>query len=741
MNMNYFRTVLFVFTTLFTISPVLSAVIIVVNSGDFETVEEAAYSEKKVDWWDANSEDDTACTESFAAMELELFLPQCVAIKPEMIRFADTSKMPADEDVFLVGTRISNPLIRTYVPKEPDLKTDQSFAIRSVKRNNRSVIVIEGKTRIGVLYGVYEYLRQSGIRFYGLGQTGTVFPAQTLPRLDSEVSCTENPSFLTRGFWAEIQNIGHPDFFLWMARNRMNLWSTNDADFWLMKKLGIKLSGGGHSVMADCFNPHAIYPYNHAKFEKDDNLPGDLYPVSSVYQGDADSDGKLCYFEAHPEWFGLRDDKRTGIIEGAGRCNYCTSNKDATNEFAKNLLNELVAGKYQYADIMSVWLLDNGDWCECGNCSKQGNCTDKVFELMMVILNKLDQAKKQGVLGRNVLISTCAYHETLPPPTKKLPDDFDYDNFMINFFPIERCYVHSFADTKCTEINAELLDKYRPWVQGQQRTYKGQMFIGEYFNVSSIMSLPAVYTEIMATDIPWYYQTGTRHFCYMHCPTTQWGTWTLNQSLLAELLWNVQLDSEKFINEYFESYYPTTNKYIRSFYKNLEDAFANIKAFKHYVIFNKRYRLRNTLDQDSEEIFPIKHLKYDVSRSDTDDGPDVVEMMESMDKAGINIDTALLYCMDAAEKQRLMEDYRRYQYGAAMYEFYYRMIRTAMFHRQGDKDMTQSEFARAAKSAQTLDNFKDLIMPNQDGSQKTGMEATQMEKQFDYFQNLYGNTK
>jgi len=43
----------------------------------------------------------------------------------------------------------------------------------------------------------------------------------------------------------------------------------------------------------------------------------------------------------------------------------------------------------------------------------------------------------------------------------------------------------------------------------------------------------------MAADIPWYYQTGARHFHYMHVPTGLWGTWRINQYLMGRLLWNV----------------------------------------------------------------------------------------------------------------------------------------------------------------------------------------------------------
>ena len=42
------------------------------------------------------------------------------------------------------------------------------------------------------------------------------------------------------------------------------------------------------------------------------------------------------------------------------------------------------------------------------------------------------------------------------------------------------------------------------------------MTVGEYYNVSSLKTLPNLYSRIMAADIPYFYRTGARHLNYMH---------------------------------------------------------------------------------------------------------------------------------------------------------------------------------------------------------------------------------
>ena len=64
---------------------------IIVNKGSFATVQDAAESEDSVDWLDNENTDDTACTESFAAVELATFLPKC--IDPVLLQYVTRSLM------------------------------------------------------------------------------------------------------------------------------------------------------------------------------------------------------------------------------------------------------------------------------------------------------------------------------------------------------------------------------------------------------------------------------------------------------------------------------------------------------------------------------------------------------------------------------------------------------------------------------------------------------------------------
>jgi hypothetical protein len=360
--------------------------------------------------------------------------------------------------------------------------------------------------------------------------------------------------------------------------------------------------------------------------------------------------------------------------------------------------------------------------------------------VMDTLLKALQQARADGRLKRRVQLVSLAYHETLPAPKKPLPADFDYEDCAMTFFPIERCFAHPFADPTCTEINADLLAKYEGWTKGPGRNYTGSIFIGEYYNVSSLHSLPLVFTRVMAADIPWYFKNGARHFHYMHTLTQNWGTWTLTQLLMARLLWNTRANVDRLVEDYFASYYPTATAAARQFYDELEYVSANAKALKHYVwTADGQYTLRSKLTNPKVPMFPLEHLHYEAYHPILNDAPDVVEIEAGVARARTQLDRALAACRNETERARLAEDAERFVYGEATYQFYFHLVRTAMYHREGKKDLAAREFSAVRELAERLRAMVEPVKyAGLHASGSNGFEATQGDKAFDFYAKIYG---
>ena len=684
---------------------VVRPVSIVVATGPFADVSAAGAGEACVDWWDADPSDDDACTEGFAALELRRHLSRALALPESAIALQRAPTLPPTGDVFVLGSRRSNPLIATlagHARPQPGAGPD-GFRLRALRRGGRSVFLIEGDGRTGTLYGVYAFLETLGVRFYGLGDTGITWPP-TPPALPRRLDLVSRPAFLTRGFWA-WEPRGDPEFFLWMARNRMNLWTAAETDAGLLKKLGIRLTGGGHVVQAEFLDPRAPH------------------------------DGRRSNFEAHPEWYGLHDGRRSDRIHGEAGDNFCTSNAGAVHEFAGRMIEALATGSLRHADVVNLWPLDQGRWCECERCQALGNPADRMLDLVARVDAELRAARRSGRLTRDVELTSPAYLETLVPPTRPLPAGYDTARCTVTFFPYFRCYAHALADESCTEINARLAARFAGWALEPGRTYRGPLAIGEYYNVNVFKSLPLVFPHVMAADLRWYYRHGARHFHYMHAPTRAWGTWTLQHAVLARLLWDPAADVDELLDEFCRCYYPTSAAHMAAFAAALETASANILAIEQCIgAFGTGGAPAGRLTAAAMPLFPLAHLGYDRRSAPANSAPSWVETMDAMRRARHELDAALAVCRGPLERSRLLDDERRFAYGEATFALYDRVLRAAGCDRAGDGAGLARELAAADSLAGRLRTVHDLVqVASSHANARDGLDASHVERTLAYF--------
>jgi hypothetical protein len=138
------------------------------------------------------------------------------------------------------------------------------------------------------------------------------------------------------------------------------------------------------------------------------------------------------------------------------------------------------------------------------------------------------------------------------------------------------------------------------------------------------------------------------------------------------------------------------------------------------------------------DIFELDHMKYKEYHPLVNDGPDIVEMMDAMELAKQYLKRSLTECNNSSEQKRLLEDKERFEYGYAMYRFIFHMVRTSIFHKEGDKNMAAREFLIAEKYAEQLNGMDDVVqVASGHTNSSNGFTATGMEKVFDKFKDLY----
>ncbi len=671
---------------------------IVTPIGSFQNSVAAAGGEESLPWDGSRARDEYACTAAFAASELQHYLCRCTARWTSFPVVADAA-VPAG-DLILLGGPGDNAAVRQLVSEGVldasgvDSLGPEDYIIRSVSQETRAILWIAGGGRVGTLYGAYDYLYRLGCRWFAPGTLHEEVPAwQRVPLTGWNVR--EHPAFAIRGFYV-WQNRGNEQFFLWMARNRLNLWAAEEDHHPFLRKLGMQLTWGGHNVGYQFLLPDAPYPYDHSQFAEKSPLPPDPYPVSPQFQGDSDRNGVLSYVEAHPEWYGMLDGKRSRRL-GNGGVNYCTSNPYATTELVKNAVVELSDGEARDADLFNCWTVDVGRWCECDTCRALGTPTDRYLRFVQSFDQGIKRAQAEGRIRRPVRLMFLIYADVLQPPTRSLPEGFDYDTCIGTYFPIKRCYVHTLDDPACP-LNAGFLAALNGWVEAPDRYYRGRVCIGEYYNVSRYRCLPICFMHVMAHDVPYYYQhADARTFHYMHVTTDYWGNKALTNYQLARQLWDVDTDAPALWDDYFQRRYGPAEGEMRAFYASLESMLSNCTMLA--------YNLRDRLNRNDRQLFPDPHFAYSPEQRSTTGaalGPSLLEMLGSAEQCRQALDRALARRLPPQIEGRIQEDQRGFEYGERTLRLYEALARGLMAGRHGDHEAARQAYREARAWADLL---------------------------------------
>lgn len=495
-----------------------------------------ANSENQIDF---NNEYEKAarCTVSYAAAELKTHLEQSL----------DGAEIQIDDKV--------NPdTFNVRLVAKDFTAHGERYALIPEKDG----ILVEGDGRVGVLYGVYELLKRQGWRWYSPGDVGTYVPEKRAELdLPAEKEFYYSTAPVGRGFSIDGRLNENEDLFVWMARNRLNVYFYFPNCCALMKKLGFILRDGGH-IFEQVLNPDRAMP-----------------------------SGKTLW-EEHLEWFGLPAAGER-CKERALRTQFCVSQPDCLQFLAEDLLSHIM-NEWHNADEINVWGFDTwGGVCTCEKCKKLGNSTDQMLYMTSKFRDFLNKARKEKRLDRDVKMVLCSYEgsATLQPPENEVPQNLIDAGDHILYAPIVRCYAHEFSDSSCS-YNREYDEALRGWSRLKKNI---PMSILEYYNVTKFEDLPLLFMRTMKKDFKYYSALGIQGFCYMHIPMVNWGVRALTQLLFAELSWNVNVDADKLIEEYFANRYGVYKSEMKEIYSIIDEASSQITSWRAWKIKSVLHKL------------------------------------------------------------------------------------------------------------------------------------------------------
>lgn len=293
------------------------------------------------------------------------------------------------------------------------------------------------------------------------------------------------------------------------------------------------------------------------------------------------------YFEEHPEYFTLRNGKRTPN-------QLCLTNEKVKDIVTAEVLELLESEHNPDADIQIVSLTqhDNFDYCQCNNCKAIDDENDSQSGTMITFVNEIARRVKEHGYD-NVVFDTFAYQYTRKAPTKVVPRE----DVIVRLCSIECCFGHTLDDPKC-EQNVDFMNDLREWGKICNRIYIWD-YVHNYANTLCIFPNFGVLQRniqiFYENNAKGLYEEGNYYIDNSDAEFAEMRTY-----LLSKLMQNPYLDYEAEMDGYLNGVYGPGGCYIREFIDIITE--HAVTDSKHLSIYQSAENtLYNMTDEDVEK--------------------------------------------------------------------------------------------------------------------------------------------
>ena len=391
-------------------------------------------------------------------------------------------------------------------------------------------IVVAGDNERGVVYGVYDLLERLGCRWFYPQQDPK--DQEVVPKLDelqiktcafSIASILKYRICNASAFFFEI----HPDQMKAQLDNAMKAryngmgWQCDHRSFVgdqykeidavgviaEMKKRGMLLHGPAHS-------------FQHFLRNED-------------------------YFEAHPDWFGMRNGKRMKQ-EFAG-AQFCWSNLDARKQFVDNVEKFVLA--CPGLDILCSLGFDGGVACECPECKKSTPA-----DLMLTIQNQITERLEESAPHVAVEMSG-GYSPVDEPPVNTKP----HENLRVIWAHWGRYMGYGYDDPRYDRIaNLETWRKAFPL----------RLTLCQYYTDNFATPwISAPYTIVLEGDRKYVREKAVTGMYMLVYPEGYWWNHCFNNYMAGVCYYDFALDPNDVVTDYAMHYYgPSAGPLLAAYY-------------------------------------------------------------------------------------------------------------------------------------------------------------------------------
>lgn len=441
-----------------------------------------------------------SASEKTAASELAGYLRQVCGTE-FTVRSARSQRRRGGTDAALprhiyVGYDATLPV---FAGKTAYADTDESFEYRT---QGEDILIFGGRQR-GTMYGVYAFLEeQLGLRWYTTDYTH--IPHTATPSVPDSLYTVQHPAIPYRLDYCHDAISDN----VWCARNRLNMQ--------------VSPARNAYGDMTAYWGAHT--------FQK--LLPPDEY------------------FKSHPEYFSLRDGKRTD------KGQLCLSNPNVLRLVTERLGRYILANPECWGYDVSQ--NDNQLYCQCRDCNALAQRYGGQSGLMLWFVNQVAATIAQTHPGKYV--GTLAYEYTRRPPRDIRPAD----NVLIRLCDIECCFLHPLD--QC-QPNKAFISDLQAWHEITDR-----IFVWDYLVNFHYYHLPFPSHRVLGPNISLFRQYGVKGILELGAYDANWSDFSeMRQWMTAKLLWNPDLDADSLAHTFITDYYGPAANDIWTYYRQVYD--------------------------------------------------------------------------------------------------------------------------------------------------------------------------
>ena len=263
------------------------------------------------------------------------------------------------------------------------------------------------------------------------------------------------------------------------------------------------------------------------------------------------------YFKKHPNYFALHNGKRTDKQLNL-------RNNKVVNIVADDVENYFKAHPGNKYPVISVTPNDNSDW---SNSKADYLFGPTVSDQVMRFTNEV--AEKVGKKYPNKLIDVLAYQDYVwaPKTIKKMKP-----NVAITFCRIDSDGVYSYPITSDNHYSKRIRRIINNWLPKADHF----LFYDYYAHYSWFGPWPLERT--ISADYKYYRSLGPKVEGLVPEFHPHWGTQGINDYVMAKLSWNVKLNVDSLVNDYYTKFYQNAAGEIKAYFNTFDQKIKSLKV-------------------------------------------------------------------------------------------------------------------------------------------------------------------